>query len=165
MFTLSRLRGALARLGSFGCALLVVACGGGGGMGAMPSGNPGPATTACADCSPVYVAITDADGDFLGYTVDVVSLKLRRADGTVVETLPATTRIDFAQYVDLTEFFTSATVPNGTYVGATLRLDFSNADITVEQNGAPVAGKAVDAQGNALGVVDVKVTLDNRHRL
>ena len=37
----------------------------------------------------------------------------------MVETLPATTRIDFAQYVDLTEFFTAATIPNGDYVAAT----------------------------------------------
>lgn len=167
MFTKSGFRGALSRLGSFACALFVVACGGGGGAGDTPSGNaPPPApTNTCADCSTVYVAMTDADGDFLGYTVDVVSLKLRRANGTTVETLPATTRIDFAQYVDLTEFFTAATIPNGTYVGATLRLDYSNADISVEQNGGPVAGRAVDAQGNALGVVDVSVSLDNRHHL
>ena len=109
--------------------------------------------------------MTDADGDFLSYTVDVVSLKLKRANGTLVETLPATTRIDFAQFVDLTEFFTAATIPNGDYVAATLRLDYTNADITVEQNGAPVAAKPVDASGNPLGVVDVTVTLDNRHHL
>jgi hypothetical protein len=165
MFTISRFQRALARLGIFACAALMTACGGGGSS--MSSGNspPTPVTTACADCNTVYVAITDADGDFLGYTVDVVSLKLKRANGTTVETLPATTRIDFAQLVDLTEFFTAASIPNGSYVGATLRLDYSNADIVVEQNGAPVAGRAVDAQGNALGVVDVNVTLDNRHHL
>src|SRR6185295_15086633 len=106
-----------------------------------------------------------ADGDFLSYNVDVVSLSLKRANGTMVETLPAATRIDFAQYVDLTEFLTAATIPSGDYVAATIKLDYSNADITVEQNGAPVAAKAVDSSGNALGVVDVTVTLDNRHHL
>ncbi|HET7812310.1 MAG TPA: hypothetical protein VFL16_17190, partial [Steroidobacteraceae bacterium] len=109
--------------------------------------------------------MTDADGDFLNYTVDVVSLKLQRANGTTVETLPASTRVDFAQYVDLTEFLTAATVPNGNYVAATLRLDYNNAEITVEQNGAPVPAKAVDSNGAALGMVDVSVTLDNRHHL
>ena len=166
MFTISRIHGAIARFGLFAAAALVTACGGGGDGGSgMSSNAPPPVSTACADCSTVYVAITDADGDFLGYTVDVVSLKLRKANGSTVETLPATTRIDFAQYVDLTEFFTAATIPNGAYVGATLRLDYSNADIAVEQNGAPVAARAVDAQGTALGVVDVNVTLDNRHQL
>src|SRR5678816_3183321 len=43
--------------------------------------------------------------------------------------------------------------------------DSSNADINVEQNGAPMAARAVDTSGNALGAVDVTVTLDNRHHL
>jgi hypothetical protein len=147
----------LARLGALVCTLLIVACGGGGGS----SGSNPTAQTS----GKVLVAVTDADGDFLSYTVDVASLKLRRANGDTVETLPATTRIDFAQYVELTELFTAATVPSGTYVAGTLRLDFSNAEISVEKDGAPVAARAVDSNGNALGVVDVNVTLDNRHRL
>ena len=163
MFT-SRLGPALARLGSLACALLIASCGGGGSSN-TPSGNNGPQSSCATDCGTVLVAITDADGDFLSYTVDVVSLKLKRANGATVETLPATTRIDFAQYVDLTELFTAATVPSGTYVAGTLRLDFGAAEITVEKDGAPVAARAVDANGNALGVVDVNVTLDNRHHL
>ncbi len=82
-----------------------------------------------------------------------------------METVPATTRVDFAQYVDLTEFFTAATIPSGDYVAATMQIDYSNADITVEQAGMPVAAKAVDTNGAALGVVTVNVTLDNRHHL
>jgi hypothetical protein len=164
MSTITRFRSALSRFAIYTCALLVAACGGGGGGSASPpvSGGGSPSSS-CTDCGTAYIAITDADGDFLSYTVDVVSLKLKRANGTMVETLPATTRIDFAQYVDLTEFFTAATIPNGDYVGATLTLDYGNADITVEQNGAPVAAQALDADGNPMGQVDVKVTLDNRH--
>lgn len=161
MFAISRFRDALARLGIASIVLALVACGGGGSTSAS---NP-PVSTACTDCSTAFVTITDADGDFLSYSVDVVSLTLTRANGAVVETLPATTRIDFAQYVDLTEFFTAATIPNGDYVAATLKLDYSNADITVERNGAPAAAKAVDANGAALGQVTVNVTLDNRHHL
>jgi hypothetical protein len=157
----------VTRLGAmFACALLIASCGGIGGGASPGSSSHGPPASACGtDCGTLYVAMTDADGDFLSSTVDVVSLKLQRANGTTVETLPASTRVDFAQYVDLTEFLTAATVPNGNYVAATLRLDYSNAEITVEQNGAPVPAKAVDANGTALGVVDVSVTLDNRHHL
>jgi hypothetical protein len=167
MKIISRIGSALARLAAFSCALAFTACGGGGGMNSHPpmANNPTPAASCTSDCGMVYISLTDADGDFLSYTVDVVSLKLKRANGAMIETLPATTRIDFAQYVDLTELFTAATVPNGAYVAATLRLDFSHADISVEKNGAPVAASAVDAAGNALGVVDVNVTLDNRHHL
>jgi len=166
MNTLSRIGSALARLAVFSCALAFTACGGGGGGGNdPPAAGVQPASSCTADCGTVYIGLTDADGDFLSYTVDVVSLKLKRANGAMVETLPATTRVDFAQLVDLTEFFTAATVPNGAYVAATLRLDFTNAEISVEKGGAPVAANAVDAAGNALGVVDVNVTLDNRHHL
>src|SRR5712675_1805376 len=58
----------------------------------------------------VAIGLTDAQGDFLTYTVDVTSLTLTKADGTVVQTLPQRTRIDFAQVVDLTEFVTGATI-------------------------------------------------------
>jgi len=168
MLTLSRFRGALSRLGALSAFMVLTACGGGGGMGDSPSASsaPPPSSSSCgSDCNTVFVAMTDADGDFLSYTVDVVSLKLKRPNGTVVETLPATTRIDFAQYVDLTELLTVGTIPNGAYFAATLRLDYGNADITVEKDGIPVAAQAVDASGNPLGVVDVSVTLDNRHHL
>lgn len=166
MFT-ANLCGAMSRFGALACALLITACGGGGdGTSSPPAANgPQPSSSCGGDCGTVYVALTDADGDFMSYTVDVTSLVLERANGTTVETLPAATRIDFAQYVDLTEFFTAATIPNGDYVAAKLRLDYGNADITVEQNGAPVAARAVDASGNALGAVDVRVRLDNRHHL
>ena len=155
------------RFGMFMAVLLLTACGGGSSsMKAPPPPNDPPVPGAsCTDCGTAFITLTDADGDFLSYNVDVVSLTLKRANGATVETLPATTRIDFAQYVDLTEFLTAATIPNGDYVAATIKLDYSNADITVEQNGAPVAAKAVDSSGNALGVVDVTVTLDNRHHL
>jgi hypothetical protein len=109
--------------------------------------------------------MTDADGDFLSYTVDVVSLALKRANGTVVETLPNQTRVDFAQFVDLTEFVTAATIPNGSYVEGTLRLDYTNAAVTVEKNGQPIAATVVGADGNPLGIVDVRVILDNRNHL
>ena len=168
MNALSRFGSTLSRFATFCVALTITACGGGGGGmdGNPPAASNPPAPSSCgSDCGTVYIGMTDADGDFLSYTVDVVSLKLKRANGATVETLPATTRIDFAQYVDLTEFFTAATVPNGAYVAATLSLDYTNADISVEKNGAPVAASAVDAAGNALGLVDVNVTLDNRHHL
>jgi len=167
MNTISRYRGALARFGAFAVALVFTACGGTGGTNSNPPAStaPPPSAKCATDCNSVYVAMTDANGDFLSYTVDVVSLELKRPNGTVVEMLPATARIDFAQYVDLTELITVGTIPNGAYFSIAMRLDYGNADITVERDGMPVAARAVDASGNALGVVDVNVTLDNRHHL
>ncbi|VAW79808.1 hypothetical protein MNBD_GAMMA14-1205, partial [hydrothermal vent metagenome] len=98
---------------------IVAGCGGGG------SGSD-------SDSGEVVISLTDAEGDFATYTVDVLSIKLTRADGTEVETLPLATRVDFAQYTDVSEFLTTATVPNGRYVKGSMVLDYSNADIRVE---------------------------------
>ena len=57
-----------------GCMLLLAACGGGGGS--MSSGTPPPTTTT----GTAMVTLTDMPGDFLTYMVNVVSLKLTRAD-------------------------------------------------------------------------------------
>ncbi len=60
---------------------------------------------------------------------------------------------------------TAATVPNGSYVEGTLRLDYTNADINVEVNGVPKAATVVDENGQPLGVVDVWIVLDNRNHI
>src|SRR5215470_1834950 len=110
MFTMTAVRAMLVRAGVLAGLAALAACGGGGG-GGMPSSS-GTQTDSCSasSCGTVFMAMTDADGDFMSYTVDVVSLTLKRANGATVETLPATTRVDFAQYVDLTEFLTAATI-------------------------------------------------------
>ena len=43
----------------------------------------------------------------------------------MIDVLPNGTRIDFSQYVDLTEFISVATVPPGDYVAGTIRMDYS----------------------------------------
>jgi hypothetical protein len=119
------------------------------------------------DTGAVNIGMTDAAGDFLTYAVNVTSLTLTKADGTVVQTLPQTTRIDFAQLVDLTEFITGATVPAGAYVSATLQLDYSGADIEVDDgSGNPVkAVSIVDGNGNPVTTLSTTVQLDNAKRL
>src|SRR3989337_1407881 len=49
----------------------------------------------------VVVGLTDAKGDFVHYEVNVESLTLTKANGAVVETLPLSSRVDFAQYTDM----------------------------------------------------------------
>ena len=123
----ARLPGVKAKTIWMSMALLVIAamlsaCG--GGAGTTASEPQPPAVGVCdpadpstaAECGTVMIGLTDADGDFLSYTVDVLSLELERRDGAMIEALPNRTRIDFAQYVDLTEFLTVATVPHGDYV-------------------------------------------------
>ena len=120
-----------------------------------------------ADNGEIVVSLTDAAGDFSSYTVDVLSLNLTKANGAEVATLPISTRIDFAQYTEMTEFLTSATVPTGTYVKATLTLNFENADIQVldeDGNSVPV-GSIVDENGDPVTTLQVSVQLEDRNRL
>lgn len=115
----------------------------------------------------VTISLTDAEGDFVTYAVDVKSITLTRANGTEIETLPATTTVDFAQYVDLTELITAASVPLGAYTKATMVLDYSTADIRVENS----AGETVnvssikDADGNDITELEVSVYLENTNKL
>jgi hypothetical protein len=147
-------------------SLALLGCSSGGMDAAAPaSGTSSPQSCNATDCGPLFIGITDADGDFLSYSVDVVSLTLKKLNGTVVETLPVSTRVDFAQLVDLTEFVTAATIPNGTYVEGVMRLDYSNADVTVEVNGEPRAATIVGQDGQPLGQVDVQIMLDNRNHV
>lgn len=154
---LQRLRGRLAAW--LGVPLMVTAllagCGGGGGDGSSGSGD-----------GQVVIGLTDAEGDFLSYRVDVLSLTLTRADGMVVEALPLQTTVDFAQYTDVTEFLTAATVPRGVYKSATLRLDYNTASVFVEKNGQPVAAVLQDMNGQPLsGILEVSVQFDNNRAL
>lgn len=123
------------------------ACGG-GGSSSMPSETSAPngSSNTCSSCGGALVTITDAPGDFLSYIVNVVSLQLTRADGTVVQIVPTTTQVDFAQLVDLSEIVSAAQIPVGHYVSASLTLDYSGATIVVDDG----SGAATIAAGNII---------------
>ena len=53
-----------------------------------------------------------------------------------METLPAVTKVDFAQLVDLTEVISAGQIPAAEYVSATLTLDYSGANITADDGTA-----------------------------
>lgn len=154
-------------------ALILSACSGGSGTAEVPAPNPGVSAVTCvpsdpataAACGTLMLSITDADGDFDSYTVDVVSVQLERANGSVFEALPATTRIDFTQYVDLTEFVMAAAIQPGVYVAGSITLDYSDAEVFVEADGASKEATVVDSDGNALGQTTLSIRLDDRDRL
>jgi hypothetical protein len=111
------------------------------------------------------VAVTDADGDFVSYAVDVLSVTLQRSDGASVETLPAATRVDFAELTELSELLSTVTLAPGDISGGTIRLDYGNAEIFVESGGDIVPAIAVDDAGEPLGVVDLEIRLADREHL
>jgi len=108
----------------------------------------------------LIISITDAPGDFVTYIVEVLSISLSRDNGDRVETLPLTTRIDFNELTELSELLTTATIPTGTYDAVLLTMDYSNADINIQdENGNPVAATPIDTDGNALRQFNIEVQL------
>jgi len=157
------IRGAIAGLMTCG-VLLLAGCG--DGMSGTGAANA-PAACGSSNCGPAILTMTDAKGDFLSYTVNMTSLQLQTAAGASVETLPAVTKVDFAQLVDLTEVISAGQIPAAEYVSATLTLDYTGANITADDGtGAAVALKPVDSNGATLsGPIRVSVKLDNAHHL
>jgi hypothetical protein len=157
--------GAWSLLGLATAALALFGCGGSGGGSASTSTTPTTTPSACGDCGTLMVGLTDADGDFVSYSVDVLSLKLQRANGADVETLPQTTRIDFAQLTDLSDLLSVASLAPGDFVKGSIRLDYTNADIEVQKGTDSVKATAVDGSGNPLGVTELEIRLDGKDHL
>jgi hypothetical protein len=148
------------RLGLLGALLLFT-----GALLAACGGGSGGTSTSSSDTGTVFVGLTDADGDFITYTVDVAALTLTRADGAVVNALPVTTRVDFAQYTDMTEFLNAATVPSGVYTRVDMTLDYTNAEIRVASgNNAPLVTPR-DISGNTITTMTLLVKLDGNRPL
>ncbi len=115
-----------------------------------------------AETGDLFIQLTDAEGDFTNYTVDVVSISLTKANNIQVEALPENTRIDFSQYVEMTELLTAASIPAGIYKSVSLTLDYSNSEIFVENS----AGDSVevtnitDEDGLAVTAFKTQISFD-----
>lgn len=149
-------------------ALIMTACGGGAGTSTTPEPQAAcdPGNSATHDeCGTVLIGLTDADGDFLNYTVDVLGLTLETAGGRTVEVIPETTRVNFTDYVDATELVAAAIVPPATYVSGTIHLDYGDAEIVVEAAGVAKDAVVTDLDDAELGQTSLKIILSNRDRL
>jgi hypothetical protein len=111
------------------------------------------------DTGTLLVSVTDADGDFVGYSVDVLSVTLERRGGGTVEVLPAATRIDFAQLTDLADLLAVATLAPGDIAGGKIRLDYGNAEVFIEVGGEVVRANVVDPSGAPLGIAELDIEL------
>jgi hypothetical protein len=150
-------------------ALFVAACGGSGSgttANQDPTATCNPADPSTIDeCGTVLIGFTDADGDFLNYTVNVSKLTLETANGRTVEVLPNQTRINFTDYVDLTELVTAAIVPPATYVSGTISLDYVDSEIFVEAGDLSKETIVTDLDGTPLQQIDLRIVLSNRDQL
>ena len=142
-------------------AASLAGCGGSGPNGSTGVNPPVPTS----DTGTLLVSITDADGDFVSYSVDVLSVTLQRRGGGSVEVLPGSTRIDFAQLTELSDLLAVATLAPGEIVGGKIRLDYGNAEVFVESGGQVVRANVVDTSGAPLGVTELDIELAARDHL
>ena len=150
--------------------LILAACSGGGDT----SSNPDPGTIAACDpanaathdeCGTVYIGLTDADGDFLNYTVSVTGLTLETANGRVVEVMPRSTSVNFTDYVDVTELVAAAVVPPAVYVKGSINLDYADAEVVVEAGGVAKDAVVTDLDDVELTRTSLEIVLSNRDQL
>lgn len=152
------------------CALTALALAGcGSGSSSSSSASVSASQQSCSGCGTALVSITDQPGDFVSYLVNVDSLTLTRSDGTVVQTVPVKTQVDFAQLVNLSEIVSADQIPAGRYVSAALTLDYSGATIVIDTGSGEVtvpAADILDGAGQPLtGQVTLKLSLSSDQQL
>lgn len=108
------------------------------------------------------LAVTDAEEDFLSYRIELDSIQLKKENGTLVEVLPLESEIDFVQYQELSELFAVLSVPAGEYQSVVLGLDYSNADIVIQdEDGTSYQANIQDSDGNAINQIDIELKLND----
>jgi len=73
--------------------------------------------------------------------------------------------VDFTKLVKFSELWSSAGVPVDTYTSATITLDYTNAQISVQVNGAPVAVSILDPTGAVPTQIPITVQFDPNNLL
>ena len=111
------------------------------------------------------LSTSDDASVFASYIVTVDSVVLvGQADGAVTAiAVPET--VDFTKLTNLSELWSTASLPVDTYTQAIITLDYTSAQISVMVNGAPVAATLVDPQGVTPTLVTVTVNFDPNNRL
>src|SRR5207302_4349306 len=146
--------------------LAVAAIAGAAGVSGCGGGSGSPMSSMAPASGVAMVTLTDAPGDFLSYKLAVVSLKLTRADGTAVETLPAPSKVDFAQLADLSEVISARQVSAGTYTGVSMTVDYGGGTIVVDNGsgGLTVPGANITnrATNGALDATNDQLTLTTK---
>ena len=102
---------------------------------------------------------------FLSYRVNVDSITLTRNDGIVVEPLVYPQTVDFTQITDIGELLGSPAIPIGTYISATITLDYTTPSIAVENAGNAVGLAPVGTDGVLLTAVAVTINFDANNPL
>jgi sulfur transfer complex TusBCD TusB component (DsrH family) len=112
-----------------------------------------------------WVTLTDTPGDFTSYIVTVNSVTLTGKTYGVVTAVATPETVDFTKLDNIAELWSSASIPNDTYISATIVVDYTNATISVMDFGRPIKSKVVDTTGAVATTQTINVTFDPKHQL
>jgi hypothetical protein len=117
---------------------------------------------ACNGTAVVTLTATASTDTFLAYRVGLVSVELQTSNGnTATKALPASTTVDLANLVNLSEVLGSTTVAKANYTTAIITLDYSSAEIVYDDGTEHgLALTPVGTSGQALSQVTLTLTLD-----
>jgi hypothetical protein len=105
-------------------------------------------------------------GRFTSYIVTLDQIYLTRQDGNTVPFPVVTQPVDFAHLDRNPNLIQASPVEIGTYVSATLVVDYTSSNITVDMGGQATLAPAFDpATGIAAGAITVTVQFDPQHPL
>lgn len=106
------------------------------------------------------ISVQSTSGTFLSYQVGIDSITLTRNDGIVVEPLATPQTVDFTKITDIAELLGSPAVPIGTYLSASITLDYTAASIWVDKGGQAVQVEPVATDGTVMSAAVITVTFD-----
>ena len=111
------------------------------------------------------LATSDDSGQFTSYLVTVDSVILvGKLDGAI-SAIAVPETVDFTKLTNLSELWATASLPVDTFTQAIITLDYTNAQISVMVNGAPVRVNVVDPSGVVPTTVAVTVNFDTANQL
>jgi Domain of unknown function (DUF4382) len=92
-----------------------------------------------------WVSVTaEPAPQYASYVVTIDSITLTRSDATQYTAVGTPEVVDLAQLTNFAELWSSGAIPNGTYVGATITIDYTYAAISVRKGNVAVPAKLVD---------------------
>ncbi len=108
---------------------------------------------------------TDDRNQFASYLVTVDSVVLNGKANGAITAVAVPELVDFTKLTNLSELWATASLPVDTYTSAIITLDYTNAQIAVMVNGAPVKVTVVDPTGAAPSTVAINANLDPGNQL
>jgi len=109
-----------------------------------------------SDFGIAWVSVTaEPAPQYASYVVTIDSITLTRSDNTVYTAVATPELVDLTQINNFAELWSSGAIPNGTYIAATITLDYTTAEIAIRKGDVAVpCTLGVATSGSGCGVLD-----------